>query len=220
MNRRDDDEFTGGIANLTQRCGLFSFHRYGNSKLALSRACKTASHEVLHMYGIRHCVYRHCLMNGCGHLLEDFAAPHHLCPVDLEKLNIILGTNINLLQRYKALLKFCEGRNGFNEHIIWLRRVITIIEIENCSSTSSSSSSISSLSSNKKKRKRSINYTPVNDDDDIGSLDEDVHEASATKKHYSFNYSIYPLEVPLSERLKTTGTTIKTTRNKQGKREK
>jgi hypothetical protein len=38
------------------------------------------------MLGIGHCVHRHCLMNGCGHLKEDFAAPPFLCPVDLAKV--------------------------------------------------------------------------------------------------------------------------------------
>ena len=106
----DDDVFTGGLACLTSRAGLFSFYRYvddsptggaksgggtksgggatsgggaksggdGSAKInegvRLLRACKTAAHEITHMFGIGHCLYRHCLMNGCGHLKEDFAA--------------------------------------------------------------------------------------------------------------------------------------------------
>jgi len=76
----DDDVFTGGLACLTSRAGLFSFHRYaeggGDEGVMLLRACKTAAHEIAHMFGIGHCLYRHCLMNGCGHLKEDFAARH------------------------------------------------------------------------------------------------------------------------------------------------
>ena len=52
----------------------------------LARACKTAAHELLHMYGIGHCLHRACLMNGTGHIKEDFAAPPVLCPVCLAKM--------------------------------------------------------------------------------------------------------------------------------------
>ena len=31
------------------------------------RACKVMVHEVCHMFGIKHCVYFHCLMNGSNH---------------------------------------------------------------------------------------------------------------------------------------------------------
>ena len=97
----DDDVFTGGLACFTSRVGVFSFHRYlmggASLDLALARACKTAAHEVLHMYGIGHCVHQSCLMNGSGHLLEDFAAPAHLCAVDLAKLCVVLGPDYDLV---------------------------------------------------------------------------------------------------------------------------
>jgi len=138
----DDDVFTGGLASLGSRTGVFSFHRYssgaggagaaggaGGAGLALARACKTAAHEIVHMYGIGHCVHRHCLMNGCGHLLEDFAAPAHLCPVDLAKLAAVLGSRCDLRRRYEALLAFCEAHpDGFAEHARWLRSALARIE--------------------------------------------------------------------------------------------
>merc|ERR1719152_974991 len=78
--------------------------------LTLCRACKTAAHEVMHMYGIGHCLHRHCLMNGAGHLLEDFAAPPYCCPVDLSKLVAALGPSCALVPRYRALLRFCAAQ--------------------------------------------------------------------------------------------------------------
>ena len=75
-------------------------------------------------------------MNGSGHLLEDFAAPSHLCPVDLAKLDAVLGCPI--LPRYRALLAFCQARvaaaaNGpaaspWAEHAAWLQRAISVAE--------------------------------------------------------------------------------------------
>ena len=94
----------------------------------LFRACKTAAHEILHMYGLGHCVYRACLMNGTGHLKEDFAAPPYLCPVDLAKLQAALGAQCSLVPRYKALLAFCEAqRAGFDQHAHWIRRALAAL---------------------------------------------------------------------------------------------
>ena len=96
----------------------------------LARACKTAAHEVLHMYGIGHCLHRSCLMNGAGHMLEDFAAPPNCCPVDLSKLVAALGPSCQLVPRYRAMLTFCEAEdaNGFGAQAGWLRRAIAKLE--------------------------------------------------------------------------------------------
>ena len=57
-----------------------------SKRLFKLRAAKLLTHEILHLYGVDHCVNYRCLMQGTGHLREDFAAPVHLCPVDLRKL--------------------------------------------------------------------------------------------------------------------------------------
>ena len=128
----DDDVFTGGLASLSSRAGLFSFHRYVDAQqdqaVVLARACKTAVHEVIHMMGIGHCVHKSCLMNGCGHLREDFNAPPQLCPVDLAKLITALGMSCELVPRYQALLRFCEGRAGFLEYATWLEKALTVVD--------------------------------------------------------------------------------------------
>lgn len=135
----DDDVFTAGLASVDERVGCFSFYRYKDEVAALDptmdmgtllhRACKTAAHELLHMFGIGHCLHRACLMNGTGHLKEDFAAPPYLCPVDLAKLKAALGTHCDLLPRYRALLAFCDAHpSGFGEQAAWLRRAIAAAE--------------------------------------------------------------------------------------------
>lgn len=57
-----------------------------SSSLYLARICRTASHELGHCFGIDHCTYYACSMQGCANLSEDARQPPYLCPVDLAKL--------------------------------------------------------------------------------------------------------------------------------------
>ena len=76
------------------------------SNLWLSRVCQTASHELGHCFGIAHCVYYACVMQGTASLAEDVRQPPYLCPVDLAKL--LRATSANEKERYEAILAFCE----------------------------------------------------------------------------------------------------------------
>ncbi|KAI9716460.1 MAG: hypothetical protein M1812_005355 [Candelaria pacifica] len=78
------------------------------SGLWLGRVCRTASHELGHCFGIAHCVYYACAMQGSSSLVEDARQPPYLCPVDLAKL--LRATGADAKERYQALLDFC------NEH--------------------------------------------------------------------------------------------------------
>ena len=77
------------------------------SNLWLSRVCQTASHELGHCFGIDHCVYYACVMQGTASLTEDVRQPPYLCPVDLAKL--LRATGANEKERYEAILGFCDG---------------------------------------------------------------------------------------------------------------
>jgi predicted Zn-dependent protease len=109
------DEFSMGAASMGgKRIGLFSFARYSPlfsrrahvaeyqianqfeqlppdrmRELTTLRATKTCAHELLHMFGLDHCVYASCLMQGSGNLDEDFSIVHHLCPVCLHKVRML-----------------------------------------------------------------------------------------------------------------------------------
>jgi archaemetzincin len=63
-------------------------------KLVLRRSCKVLAHESGHMFGIEHCVWYQCLMNGSSHLAEADARPLHLCLVDLRKLQWSIGFDV------------------------------------------------------------------------------------------------------------------------------
>ena len=66
--------FCFGWATYNVGVGAFSFHRYdpafdgiedeNREQNLLKRACHIMAHEVGHMFGMRHCIYYECLMNG------------------------------------------------------------------------------------------------------------------------------------------------------------
>jgi archaemetzincin len=91
----------------------------GYEVLLLRRSCKVLAHETGHMFGLAHCTYFNCLMNGSNHLVEADRRPLHLCPVCLRKLQSSIGFDV--LQRYSALEGICRV-NGFTDEADWLTR--------------------------------------------------------------------------------------------------
>jgi archaemetzincin len=127
--------FVFGQASLRDRIGVYSFARYDPGfygeqvedaeKLLLRRSCKVLAHETAHMFGIEHCIFFHCLMNGSNHLEESDARPLHLCPVDLRKLHFSVGFDV--LDRYRRLHDFCAAV-GFEDEARWLAKRLEQIE--------------------------------------------------------------------------------------------
>ncbi len=149
------DSFVVGMAAGGSREGIFSFCRYDpkfgnlntprdkeeNFITLLKRSCKVTVHEIMHLFGILHCTWFSCCMQGSGHLLEgtkvkndlhvtyllDFSQPLHLCPIDLRKLQTCL--NFNVVEQHKALLRFYE-MNKFKEEHTWMKKRIALITEE------------------------------------------------------------------------------------------
>jgi len=122
--------FVFGQASPTERVGVYSFARYDprfhgeartpeSDKLMLRRSCKVLAHETGHVFGIMHCVWFRCLMNGSNHLAEADARPMHLCPVDLRKLQAAAGFDV--VERYRRLRDF-HRQAGFEDEVRWLDR--------------------------------------------------------------------------------------------------
>jgi len=122
--------FVFGQASVRERVGVYSFARYdpafygeprasGYEALLLRRSCKVLAHETGHMFGLAHCTYFNCLMNGSNHLVEADRRPLHLCPVCLRKLQWSIG--FDLLKRYSAL-EGADRANGFTDEADWLTR--------------------------------------------------------------------------------------------------
>jgi archaemetzincin len=90
--------------------------------LWLGRVCRTAGHELGHCFGMDHCVYYACSMQGTASIIEDSRQPPYLCPVDLAKM--LHATATSAEERYHALLTFCDKRKTthlFAAYAAWIR---------------------------------------------------------------------------------------------------
>jgi archaemetzincin len=119
-----------GQASLRGGVGVFSFARYHPSffdaavdartpALVLRRSMRVLTHEMGHMFGIRHCIYFQCCMNGSNHLEEADSKPLHLCPVCLRKLFAARG--FDLIKREESLQRFFDAE-GLSEEADWSAR--------------------------------------------------------------------------------------------------
>ena len=101
--------FVFGMASLRERVGVWSFARYGGDgeRMLLQRSCKVLAHETSHMFGIQHCIWYRCLMNGSNHLAESDARPMDLCPIDLKKLQWSVGLDVE--ERERRIIAACAS---------------------------------------------------------------------------------------------------------------
>ncbi|KYO30952.1 archaemetzincin-2 [Alligator mississippiensis] len=76
------------------------------TSLLLLRSCKTLTHEIGHIFGLRHCQWLQCVMQGSNHLEESDRRPLDLCPICLRKLQSAI--RFNIAERYKALLRWMD----------------------------------------------------------------------------------------------------------------
>lgn len=132
----DDWNFVFGQASYKSRVGIFSFARYHPQltfeevaedqadHLGLQRASKVLTHEMGHMFGIKHCIHYQCNMNGANSLRECDSTPMHLCPVCLRKLQRAVG--FDPLARYRDLEKFYR-RESFQPEADWVKARIAWI---------------------------------------------------------------------------------------------
>lgn len=131
----DSWNFVFGEASLRERVGVYSFVRYDPlfykeprgqdyEAVMLRRSCKVLAHETGHMFGLHHCIFFRCVMNGSNHLGESDSRPMHLCPVCLRKLQYAIGFEVPA--RYRALLRFYK-EVGFDDEARWTEQRIARI---------------------------------------------------------------------------------------------
>jgi len=120
--------FVFGQAMLRGRVGVYSFARYDPAfygdkcgsdyeDVLLRRSCKILVHETAHMFGLKHCIYFKCVVNGSNHLKESDSRPLHLCPVCLRKLQHSIGFDV--VDRYRHLLRFYQ-KISFDNDAQWI----------------------------------------------------------------------------------------------------
>jgi len=114
--------FVFGQASPKECVGVYSFVRYDPAfygekrgkdyqKVLLKRSCRVLVHEMAHMFGLKHCIFFQCVLNGSNHLEESDSRPLHLCPVCLRKLQFSIGFDV--VDRFRKLILFYQ-RVGFD----------------------------------------------------------------------------------------------------------
>ena len=129
--------FVFGLATIEDRVGVFSFARFSSSfekknevvnfdNFLLYCSCSTLTHEICHTFGLDHCIYYTCLMNGCNNMEEAKKQPLYECPVCLRKLHYSIG--FDPLERYKQMLNVTKMFGGyFNSANKWYENRIKSI---------------------------------------------------------------------------------------------
>ena len=80
-----------------------------NYKLSLMRLLKISSHEIGHIFGLKHCIYASCVMNGTNSMLETDKSILRLCSNCQSKLNYSL--NFDNEKRLMELINFFKLNN-------------------------------------------------------------------------------------------------------------
>jgi archaemetzincin len=93
--------------------------KYAIMTKLLRRACKLLVHETAHMFGLKHCIFFNCLMNGSNRLEESDRWPMHFCPVCLRKLQF--STSCDIVEQYEKLARFYDAA-GFADEAEWTRK--------------------------------------------------------------------------------------------------
>ena len=124
--------FVYGQASIDDRVGVWSIYRNGDPnksakdyQICLLRTVKSGVHEIGHMFGLHHCPFYECLMNGSNHREETDRTPMWLCPICLRKLSWSL--NLDPVERYKRL-KDTSEELGFEKESQFFRKSLNILK--------------------------------------------------------------------------------------------
>lgn len=126
----DGDDLVYGQSGRRERVAVCTFGRLhpqffadppsaDDEALLVRRCCHLLAHEAAHLFGLVHCIYFRCAMNGANGRDEFDTQPLHLCPVCLRKLHTMIGFDVE--ERYRRLRDF-HRRVGGHEEAAWLSR--------------------------------------------------------------------------------------------------
>ena len=132
---RDSWNFVFSLADMTNRCGVFSFARHAvqgfegtdmteeqRQLVTHRRSCSTMVHEIGHMFGLQHCIHYECTMNGSNGSFELAAHPNRtLCPICLAKLKI--NCKFDCRERYNKLIEASQ-EFGFLKDVAFYAEII------------------------------------------------------------------------------------------------
>ena len=148
---KGDMNYLFGLAFMSSRVGIFSFYRHqpnapecefhhgyltrqpGDEHVLLRRAMATLTHELGHTFGLKHCVFYSCLMQGANSLEEAENRLQDLCPVCLRKLLYCTRQESadGVRTRYERLHAFYrKHKASFGPHLDWVTRRLGMVEEE------------------------------------------------------------------------------------------
>lgn len=103
-----------GVQSVRRYMPDFTYDEYANAQEAedalLKRCVKTTTHEIGHMFGLKHCIYYECLMMGSNHAADGAKRPAYFCPVCYHKLHKCL--NFEHVSKAKAMMDVCNELYG------------------------------------------------------------------------------------------------------------
>ncbi|XP_048730496.2 archaemetzincin-2-like [Ostrea edulis] len=137
--------FVLGEASKRHRSGVFSFGRFEPKSYdkentrdieeidvhILWKLLKVSSHELGHLFGISHCDFFLCGMNGSSSVEEAMSQPLFFCPVCIRKLQH--ACKFDIVQRYRSLRQFFHDLNkampceNFEHNVEWLESCLTFL---------------------------------------------------------------------------------------------
>ncbi len=105
--------FVYGEARIGKQAAICSFARLFPNKdekpatpKELRRSLQVISHEIGHLFGMEHCIWRACNMSGCNNLAEVERQPLDFCPMCDAKICFAVG--VNPAKRFADLEAFCN----------------------------------------------------------------------------------------------------------------
>ncbi len=120
--------FVFGQASIEDRIGVWSLYRNGDIlkdfNLFLRRTIQTGTHEIGHLFGLHHCIYYECNMNGSNSRHESDLRPLWVCPVCLRKLAWANKMDIN--QRYRQLADISK-EFGFDQEVKFFEHSLEVL---------------------------------------------------------------------------------------------
>ena len=136
--------FVFGLASEEDGIGVYSFARLDplfpiettppacaeeERLLILKRGTGVFIHEIIHLFGLDHCIYYLCMMNGGETLEEIDGQPLYLCPICLRKMYSVFDEAkkpFNVVQMYTEIVDLCR-RFGFTDEMVWYENRLRIL---------------------------------------------------------------------------------------------
>ncbi|CAE8702889.1 unnamed protein product, partial [Polarella glacialis] len=124
-----DGSPTVGASDWEGRVGVFSLVEETctdeMTPSQIGRVVKLVMHQIMHMFGILHCCYYRCLMNGAEGTEGEDSRPPYLCAMCLKKLHLVTG--LDPLERYSQLAHFWAGL-GCKDTALWYQTRVRVVQ--------------------------------------------------------------------------------------------